>query len=242
VSHCDAEWLALRALGESDTGPDEAHLASCAQCRGELDALATVAATARTVTVADRPADPPPEVWQRITAELQRPADAADTPGRAAGGEPAAAPVVELRPRRRTLLVGVAAALVGLLAGSVTTAALVRRPPATSVVATVRLAPLPDQTAQGTAVLKQEAGADVLTVDVRGLNASPAAFYEVWLMSPDTNGLVALGVLGPADQGTFEVPKGLDLSRYSVVDVSVEPFDGNPAHSSDSIVRGTLPV
>ena len=105
-----------------------------AQCRGELDALATVAATARTVTVADRPADPPPEVWQRITAELQRPADAADAPVHAAGGEPAAAPVVELRPRRRTLLVGVAAALVGLLAGSVTTAALVRRPPATSVV------------------------------------------------------------------------------------------------------------
>ena len=93
-----------------------------------------------------------------------------------------------------------------------------------------------------TAVLKQEAGADVLTVDVRGLNASPAAFYEVWLLSPDTNGLVALGVLGPADQGTFEVPQGLDLSRYSVVDVSREPFDGNPAHSADSIVRGTLPV
>jgi hypothetical protein len=242
VSHCDAEWLALRALGESGAGPDEEHLASCAQCRVELDALAAVAATARTVTGEDRPASPPPEVWQRIVAELQRPAEAADTPVHAAGAERAVAPVVQLRPRRRTLLVGVAAALVGLLAGSVTTASLVRRPPQTSVVATVRLAPLPDQTARGTAVLKQEAGADVLTVDVRGLTASPAAFYEVWLLSPDTNGLVALGVLGPADQGTFEVPQGLDLSRYSVVDVSREPFDGNPAHSADSIVRGTLPV
>jgi hypothetical protein len=230
VPHCDAEWLALRALGEPVQGTDEEHLRGCAACQLELAELSAVVGTARAVTAQDRPVSPPTAVWDRVVAELRLDDDRP------------VAPVVQLRPRRRTLLVGVAAALVGLLAGSVATASLVRRPPQASVVATVRLAPLPSQTAQGTAVLKQEAGTDVLTVDVRGLNASPAAFYEVWLLSPDTNGLVALGVLGPADQGTFEVPQGLNLSQYSVVDVSREPSDGNPAHSADSIVRGTLTV
>jgi hypothetical protein len=36
------------------------------------------------------------------------------------------------------------------------------------------------------------------------------------------------------------VPADLDLSKYKIVDVSVEPYDGNPAHSTDSLVRGSL--
>ena len=33
---------------------------------------------------------------------------------------------------------------------------------------------------------------------------------------------------------------GVDLDEYSIVDISVEPIDGDPAHSGDSIVRGQL--
>jgi hypothetical protein len=36
------------------------------------------------------------------------------------------------------------------------------------------------------------------------------------------------------------IPDGLDLAEFPVVDVSREPLDGDPAHSSDSISRGTL--
>ena len=43
-----------------------------------------------------------------------------------------------------------------------------------------------------------------------------------------------------SESGTFALPAGLDLSEYPIVDVSDEPVDGNPAHSSVSIVRGTL--
>ena len=43
-----------------------------------------------------------------------------------------------------------------------------------------------------------------------------------------------------SESGTFAVPAGLDLGEYPIVDVSDEPVDGNPAHSSVSIVRGTL--
>ncbi len=50
---------------------------------------------------------------------------------------------------------------------------------------------------------------------------------------------MSLGVVDGAS-GTFTVPDGLDLSRYDLVDVSAEPYDGNPAHSGDSIIRGKL--
>ena len=36
------------------------------------------------------------------------------------------------------------------------------------------------------------------------------------------------------------VPAGVNLTDYPVVDVSLEPLDGNPAHSGTSVLRGTL--
>ncbi len=65
------------------------------------------------------------------------------------------------------------------------------------------------------------------------------AYYEVWLLEPSVEGLVPLGVTQPG-RATFEIPAGLDLRRYPLVDVSVEPLDGDPAHSGDSVVRGEL--
>ena len=52
--------------------------------------------------------------------------------------------------------------------------------------------------------------------------------------------MVSLGVLD-GDHGSFAVPADLDLSAYDQVDVSQEPYDGNPAHSTESLARGRLP-
>ena len=54
--------------------------------------------------------------------------------------------------------------------------------------------------------------------------------------------LISLGVLDSRHSGTFPVPADVDVASYPFVDVSLEPLDGNPAHSSDSVVRGTLPA
>ena len=43
-------------------------------------------------------------------------------------------------------------------------------------------------------------------------------------------------------EGRFDVPDGLDLAEFPVVDVSEEHFDGDPSHSGDSVVRGPLDV
>ena len=75
---------------------------------------------------------------------------------------------------------------------------------------------------------------------VSGLTRSPG-FYEVWLINQDGKRMVSLGVLDPATGGTFQVPSNLTGQGYRIVDISLEPDDGNPEHSHDSVVRGTLP-
>lgn len=62
---------------------------------------------------------------------------------------------------------------------------------------------------------------------------------EVWLLTPEVDGLISLGLL-TGSTGEFAVPASIDLAEFSVVDISAEPLDGDPAHSGDSIVRGAL--
>jgi hypothetical protein len=69
--------------------------------------------------------------------------------------------------------------------------------------------------------------------------APERGYYEVWLLDERTNSMVAVGALGENGQGTFTMPAGLDMAGYSVVDVSAERYDGDPAHAS-SVLRGTL--
>jgi anti-sigma-K factor RskA len=64
-------------------------------------------------------------------------------------------------------------------------------------------------------------------------------YREVWLITTDATALVSLGIV-EGTSGQFTVPEGLDVDRYALVDISEEQFDGNPAHSGDSIVRGQL--
>jgi hypothetical protein len=46
-----------------------------------------------------------------------------------------------------------------------------------------------------------------------------------------------LGIARPGSQ-TFERAAGLDLGESPLVDASVEPPDGDPAHSGDSVAHG----
>ena len=61
---------------------------------------------------------------------------------------------------------------------------------------------------------------------------------ELWLIKPDLSDMVSLGLV--ETDGTFAVPTGVDVSEYSVVDLSIEPDDGDATHSGRSILRGQL--
>lgn len=261
MQHLDPETLALLALGEHprdvSTDADRSHLDVCAACTAELASLSEVSQVAGTVTGADVLVAPGPAVWQRIHAELglrdvgpedpgQEPAGAAtdggsrrlsvvDGTGRPPGGA---------RPRRLLPWVSAAAAA-ALVAGAAGGVLWERRestepdaPEVTLASATLDALPAwPD--ASGQARLEESSdGLRQVVVEVDA-DASPGGYREVWLLADDLSGLVSLGVL-EGSEGRFDVPADLDVSRFSLVDVSQEPLDGDPAHSGDSIVRGTL--
>lgn len=80
-----------------------------------------------------------------------------------------------------------------------------------------------------------------LSVEFEGAAPQEGAFYELWLLDLDGGEVRDLRSLGRVDAGgSFVVPDDVDLGRFDVVDVSLEPDDGNPDHSGDSVLRGDL--
>lgn len=234
MQHLDPDRLVLLALSEETEDPGESdHLAQCAVCRHELDAVRTVAEIgADTQDLRDLP--PPPErIWQRIEADIAAP------PARPA-------PVIDLaersaRPRRRWLMPVLAAAAAAVLAvaGTVAVDRLVQRAPAEQVTARATLAPLatvpPD--ASGTVRVLSDGE---MRIDVRNLPLT-TGFHEVWLIDPnDLTKMVAIGNLPDRPEAVLPVPPGIDMNRYRLVDISDEPHDGNATHSGRSLLRGTL--
>jgi len=182
-------------------------------------------------------------VWQAIAGEV-----ALGTSSVAAEPAEQQADVISLDSRRRWStswlvaasvagIVGGAALATGgvALTGSSSDPAPVAAAP---VVATASLAALPQHEGDGAAeIIETDTGTE-LVVDVSDLSAGEG-FYEVWLIDPETFQMIGLGALTDTS-GRFPIPDGLDLSRYTVVDVSLEPLDGDPVHSTDSVVRGEL--
>jgi hypothetical protein len=266
--HVSADDLALRALGEELTEVPEAHLSRCSHCQSELDQLRAVVTTARAVEPADYPSEPPAAVWDGIVAELgldrsaavdesERPsgvvaaggpadADAVDGSADAegAGVVPLPAPRREGRERRPAAwLLATAAAVVGLVVGvGATLLATTGDDDELPVVASTELVVLADDSPGGDAEIRGSGSTRVLELDVPGLEPDADGFYEVWLLDEDAKRLVSIGLLDPSQgtSATFPIPEDLDVAEFPVVDVSVEPADGDPAHSGDSIVRGTL--
>ena len=107
-------------------------------------------------------------------------------------------------------------------------------------VATAALDAFPDHPAAVGSAEVDEArdGRRTLRVSLDGTDASDE-YREVWLIRNDGAALISLGVL-EGTSGSFPIPAGVDLSEYDLVDISLEPIDGDPGHSGDSIVRGQL--
>ncbi len=74
----------------------------------------------------------------------------------------------------------------------------------------------------------------------REVSLPPTGFHEVWLLDADATKLVSLGALPSGSVGTFTVPPGVSVADFPVVDVSLEPYDGDPGHSHDSLLRGVM--
>ena len=92
--------------------------------------------------------------------------------------------------------------------------------------------------ARATATVTKTEAAQTLEVNARQLPLRQG-YYEVWLYNPTADKMVAVGTLGAAGDGVFTLASTIDLRSYSVVDVSAQDFDGNPAHKT-SMLQGPL--
>ena len=249
MRHVDPDVLALLALGEQVALPeDSAHVSECEQCRSEIEVLSRAAMVGRSTFDAGELLQPPSRVWARIADELSLSTDTPTTAHVAEGlaVEESVSPdatVHSLESRRRRRWVGAvaAAAAVALVASAGTALWATFRPadPPT-ILASATLDAFPDwPDSTGEARLEQlPDGTRVIDVNFEA-PATEGGFREVWLITSDATALVSLGIV-EGTSGQFTVPDGLDVSRYDLVDISEEQFDGNPAHSGDSIVRGQL--
>ena len=205
-----------------------------------IDVLAELRALAVGVEMAPTTwAQPPAGLWERIAAEAGVPAvaDIEADPGPNDLDNTPLAPVTPLRPSRRPVpwILGAVAAVLALVVG---VAVLANRPANTDVVASVALDPLGEAPfGSGKAKLIDDGGQYRLKVDTVDLDPGDG-FLEVWVIDTEVSKLVSLGPMRP--DGTYDLPSGLDPEQFPVVDVSVEPLDGDPAHSGDSVLRGQL--
>lgn len=215
------------------------------------DDLADIEAMLRNLGVQDLDlVEPPADIW----AQIERSLAAEATPTTATDAEVAGggAIVVSLADRRRTRFLapalGIAAAAVLAIAGVVVLTGRSGTEPEVVARAVLEFDTGFDQlgtNASAQASLVGDSGMyEILLDDVSLPDPAPEdADLELWLIAVGDDGgivdLVSLGIVDRADQA-YAVPAGYDPTVYKVVDISVEPHDGNHDHSGRSILRGAL--
>jgi len=229
VPHPGPDQLALAALPGEPVEPDvAAHLATCTTCRAEVASLRHAVDLARVDSAVD--SVPPPRVWHAITAELN--------------GELTTPPHAP-RTRWHRWLVPAVAAATGLAAGLMIAAGAPAPSPAPVPLAQVTLVPLTTTAPppSGTASVTESDGVREIIVDVTE-PAPTGTYLQAWLIDPDTTRLYSLGALtrepdGTHFRATFRLPQSLSLTVFNTLDVSAEPFDGDPGHSGKSLLRSS---
>lgn len=181
---------------------------------------------------------PPADLWADIDAAI---------------ADERAATVVSLADRRSkfsTRFLAAAAAFVVVAGGVAVVASL--RSSGSDIVASAVLVhdaeafdPL-GADATATARLLEHDGVFEIRLDDAALPDPEANDLELWLIATDADGKITdvqpVSLVDAARPGTYAVPAGLSPDVYSVVDISIEPRDGDEAHSGRSILRGTLDV
>ncbi|SOC48000.1 Anti-sigma-K factor rskA [Blastococcus aggregatus] len=250
MQHCTPEQLALAALQEPLPASDAAHLDGCGTCRAEVAALrrAPDLLSVPQLAAPGAAVPPPPRVWDAIAAATGVTAvpspSAEPAPALSSVPPPPVEPdhggtVVPFRSRRRPVLLVAAAVVAGAVVGAGAVAVVQSTGADGDAVTTVALAPLPDADASGVAdVVVRGDGSRVLELELDA-PALEGSYYEVWLIDRAVDGMFPLGVVTPGTQ-TVELPAGLDLAEFPLLDVSVEPLDGDPTHSGVSVARGDL--
>ena len=252
--HLSNDALAeLSAAHSVATVPTEhrQHVDQCAQCQQALTDVDRVIAALGSPNLVE---EPPPGLWDSIAADLGDELDTAITDSTSAptdrSNQTGASPQ-QLRPRpesRGAPWWGVfTAAAVGALIGGVGIAAILNQdtsqddpPVADSVLGAATLEPVAAEDISGTAdMVQRDDGSMELTIEISNAPDPAEGYFEVWLRDEEASQLISLGTV-TRESTTLEVPAGVDLAEYNVVDVSHEHFDGDPGHSGVTLAAGLM--
>lgn len=235
MPHHDPDDIALRAVGEHVGEEVAREIDNDAATRSELSSLrGTVSAARRSGVPFEVLEQPPSSVWQNISAAIE--ADVAPANDGAFKRHRKVAPLKN--PARRGISpLRVAAIAACIAAISIVTFNALDTTGVTSVT-TTELASGNGVSTKGTATLLREEDKLRLRVEITPTQLPSDHFQEVWLIKADASGLISLGPV--RDDSTYDIPDTVDLEAYPIVDVSDEPIDGNPAHSGNTLCRGTL--
>ncbi|MET0819859.1 MAG: anti-sigma factor [Aeromicrobium sp.] len=242
MTHPEAdELLVLARDGRASDDRVARHVVGCDRCTDQLRTYGRLVSAAEHVGAAggDGLTAPPSQVWARIQAEVAPVAPVALTPA------------LPRRARsRRSAAVVLAAAVAGVVMGGIggyvargggggTPVAGPSPTDATSApVAAGTLDPWDGGTVSGRMAMSRTSSSRSLTITFTS-DASGPGYIEAWLLDPLSGEMLGLGIV-PVRGGTVTVPLDADLSRFTTVDVSREPFDGDPGHSAESLARGLL--
>jgi len=257
--HASADLVGLLngEVGRGDTVAMGRHLRECPSCSDELVDLAVAHGALAAVARADRALDgTAPQAGPRPGNQL-----AGSSPGTGL------TPFTPLRPlpapervrsstplRRRDNVSGrasrtrhrrltsVAMAAVAAVAALALSFVAVGHGSGRPVVARASLRPMDHGAASagGTVTVLADGSTRQLIVRAADLSAvSGHQYYEVWLLDPTTSKMLPVGVLPPSGRGAYSMSSGL-MAGYTAVDVSLQRDDGNPAHSTTSVLRASL--
>lgn len=201
--------------------------------------------------------DPPADLWDGIAGRLDddRPGGAGasrlvivgEPTGTTAPGTAAPSDLASARRRRagarRWGVPLSAAAAVAVLAGVAATTLGSRGADPVELAA----APLGAVNGSGAAaeaeLVREGDGRLHIVLDRASMPAAPTGFfYEIWLVDAAVTDPRSLSDGAMGERRDFTVPEGVDPARYPVIDVSLEPDDGNPSHAGTdhSVARGVL--
>jgi hypothetical protein len=76
-------------------------------------------------------------------------------------------------------------------------------------------------------------------VDLSALPDAGADDLELWVINDDVTDMFSLGYVTEND-GRFALPFGVTPEDFPIVDISLEPRDGVPTHSGQSVLRGVF--
>jgi len=184
---------------------------------------------------------PPPQVWNNIVAEFEVERADEEAMARSTGATVTSGHRSWFSSNRLLSVAAAVIALAVIAAGALVTLNNEDTPPAEFASASLTDQDLPvatDETAQARFVCSDD-GDCVVEVDLSGVpEAGTNADLELWVINADVTDMHSLGLV--TESGTFAVPDGVSTNDFPIVDISVEPRDGVPEHSGQSVLRGVF--